>query len=86
MFAVQVSYLEVEVDTLTEQLGSPEVCEETQNGSVSVDDLDHIQRVNRELEQQVGDKNRVRHVSLLPAFTLQINKRLSPNINQVLCL
>ncbi|AWP06625.1 putative golgin subfamily A member 1 [Scophthalmus maximus] len=54
----RVSYLEVEVDTLTEQLHSPEVCEEDQNGSVTVDDLDHIQKVNRELEQQLSDKNK----------------------------
>uniref|UniRef100_A0A672HKW3 Golgin subfamily A member 1 n=1 Tax=Salarias fasciatus TaxID=181472 RepID=A0A672HKW3_SALFA len=54
----QISYLEVEVETLTEQLHSPEVCEEDQNGSVTVDDLDHIQKVNRELEQQLSDKNR----------------------------
>uniref|UniRef100_A0A672HLQ0 Golgin subfamily A member 1 n=1 Tax=Salarias fasciatus TaxID=181472 RepID=A0A672HLQ0_SALFA len=46
------------VETLTEQLHSPEVCEEDQNGSVTVDDLDHIQKVNRELEQQLSDKNR----------------------------
>ncbi|XP_017288474.1 golgin subfamily A member 1 isoform X1 [Kryptolebias marmoratus] len=54
----RISFLEVEVETLTEQLHSPEVCEEDQNGSVTVDDLDHIQRVNRELEQQLSDKNR----------------------------
>ncbi|XP_018524539.1 golgin subfamily A member 1 isoform X2 [Lates calcarifer] len=54
----QILYLEVEVETLTEQLHSPEVCEEDQNGSVTVDDLDHIQKVNRELEQQLSDKNR----------------------------
>ncbi|XP_029295561.1 golgin subfamily A member 1 isoform X2 [Cottoperca gobio] len=54
----RISYLEVEVETLTEQLHSPEVCEEDQNGSVTVDDLDHIQKVNRELEQQLTDKNR----------------------------
>lgn len=58
-------YLEVEVETLTEQLQSPEVCEEDQNGSVTVDDLDHIQKVNRELEQQLSDKNRVRHLHSL---------------------
>uniref|UniRef100_A0A672HLD6 Golgin subfamily A member 1 n=1 Tax=Salarias fasciatus TaxID=181472 RepID=A0A672HLD6_SALFA len=34
------------------------LCEEDQNGSVTVDDLDHIQKVNRELEQQLSDKNR----------------------------
>lgn len=55
----RISYLEVEVETLTEQLHSPEVCEEDQNGSVTVDDLDHLQKVNRELEQQLSDKNRV---------------------------
>ncbi|XP_059193207.1 golgin subfamily A member 1 isoform X2 [Centropristis striata] len=54
----RISYLEVEVETLTEQLHSPEVCEEDQNGSVTVDDLDHIQKVNRELEQQLTDKSR----------------------------
>uniref|UniRef100_H3CBB2 Golgin subfamily A member 1 n=1 Tax=Tetraodon nigroviridis TaxID=99883 RepID=H3CBB2_TETNG len=54
----QVSYLEVEVETLTEQLQSPEVCVDAENGSVTVNDLDHIQKVNRELEQQLGDKNR----------------------------
>ncbi|XP_022602233.1 golgin subfamily A member 1 isoform X3 [Seriola dumerili] len=54
----RIMYLEVEVETLTEQLHSPEVCEEDQNGSVTVDDLDHIQKVNRDLEQQLSDKNR----------------------------
>lgn len=54
----RISYLEVEVETLTEQLQSPEVCEEDQNGCVTVNDLDHIHRVNRELEQQLSDKNR----------------------------
>ncbi|XP_047448488.1 golgin subfamily A member 1 isoform X1 [Mugil cephalus] len=54
----RISYLEVEVETLTEQLHSPEVCEEDQNGSVTVDDLDHIQKVNRDLEQQLSDKNK----------------------------
>ncbi|XP_071384848.1 golgin subfamily A member 1 [Centroberyx affinis] len=54
----RVSYLEVEVETLTEQLHTPEVCDEDQNGSVTVDDLDHIQKVNKDLEQQLGDKNK----------------------------
>lgn len=62
LLLVQISYLEVEVETLTEQLHTPEVCEEDQNGSVTVDDLDHIQKVNRELEQQLSDKNRVSHL------------------------
>ncbi len=52
----------MEVETLTEQLHSPEVCEEAQNGTVTVDDLDHIQKVNRELEQQLSDKNRVSYL------------------------
>ncbi|XP_057688821.1 golgin subfamily A member 1 isoform X1 [Corythoichthys intestinalis] len=54
----RISYLEVEVETLTEQLHSPSVCKEDHNGSVNVDDLDHIQKVNKDLEQQLGDKNR----------------------------
>ncbi|XP_039476677.1 golgin subfamily A member 1 isoform X1 [Oreochromis aureus] len=55
----RISYLEVEVETLTEQLHSHSVvCEEDQNGSVTVDDLDHIQKVNKELEQELSDKNR----------------------------
>lgn len=59
MSSAQISYLEVEVETLTEQLQSPEVCVDAENGSVTVDDLDHLQKVNRDLEQQLGDKNRV---------------------------
>lgn len=55
----QISYLEVEVETLTEQLHNRDVHVEDQNGTVTVDDLDHIQKVNRELEQQLDDKNRV---------------------------
>ncbi|XP_020501120.1 golgin subfamily A member 1 isoform X3 [Labrus bergylta] len=57
-YQARISYLEVEVETLTEQLNTPEVCEEDQNGTVTVDDLDHLQKVNRELEQQLSDKNR----------------------------
>lgn len=56
---VQMSYLEVEVETLTEQQQQqPEVCEEEQNGSVTVDDLDHMQKINKDLEQQLSEKNR----------------------------
>lgn len=47
------------METLTEQLHDRDVHVEDQNGIVTVDDLDHIQKVNRELEQQLGDKNRV---------------------------
>ncbi|XP_033828007.1 golgin subfamily A member 1 [Periophthalmus magnuspinnatus] len=55
----RISYLEVEVETLTEQQQQHlELCEEEQNGSVTVDDLDHIQKLNRDLEQQLGEKNR----------------------------
>jgi len=64
------------METLTEQLHSPEVCEEDQNGSVTVDDLDHIQKVNRELEQQLSDKNRVSfypHAAVPLAFKVQIS-------------
>lgn len=57
--SAQVSYLEVEVETLTEQLQSPEAGADAENGSVTVDDLDHVQKANRDLEQQLGDKNRV---------------------------
>ncbi|KAK7934006.1 hypothetical protein WMY93_004902 [Mugilogobius chulae] len=53
----RMSFLEVEVETLTEQQHL-DVCEEEQNGSVTVDDMDHIQKLNRDLEQQLGEKNR----------------------------
>ena len=47
------------MDALAKQLQSPEPCVDAENGSVTVNDLDPIQKVNRELEQQLGDKNRV---------------------------
>lgn len=77
------------METLTEQLHSPEVCEEGQNGSVTVDDLDHIQRVNRDLEQQLSDKNRVRHdfnlhFALRLAFN-SVNEGPAPNITLWCC-
>ncbi|XP_061672763.1 golgin subfamily A member 1 isoform X2 [Syngnathoides biaculeatus] len=53
----RISYLEVEIETLTEQLHSPAVCEEDHNGSVTVDDLHDVQKIE-ELEQQLSDKNR----------------------------
>uniref|UniRef100_A0AAY5KN27 GRIP domain-containing protein n=1 Tax=Esox lucius TaxID=8010 RepID=A0AAY5KN27_ESOLU len=56
--SILVSELEVEVETLTLQLQAPEVCETDQNGSVTVDDLDHMQKANRDLEQQLSDKNK----------------------------
>ncbi|CAL1616509.1 unnamed protein product [Knipowitschia caucasica] len=55
----RISFLEVEVETLTEQQQQHlEVCEEEQNGSVTVHDLDHMQKINRDLEQLLGEKNR----------------------------
>ncbi|CDQ65063.1 unnamed protein product [Oncorhynchus mykiss] len=54
----RVSELEVEVETLTLQLQTQEVCEPDQNGTVTVDDLDHMQEANRDLEQQLSDKNK----------------------------
>ncbi|XP_024294835.1 golgin subfamily A member 1 isoform X1 [Oncorhynchus tshawytscha] len=54
----RVSELEVEVETLTLQLQTPEVCEPDQNGTVTMDDLDHMQEANRDLEQQLSDKNK----------------------------
>lgn len=56
--AAQILYLEVELETLTEQLQRPEVSEEDENGRMTGDDLDQMQKHNRELEQQVADKNR----------------------------
>lgn len=58
----------MEVETLTEQLRTPVVCEEDQNGSVTMDDLDHIQNVNKDLEQQLNDKNKVRQTLLTEWF------------------
>lgn len=83
MYSPQISYLEVEVETLTEQLHSPAVCEDEQNGSVTVDDLDHIHRVNRDLEQQLSDKNRVRRLissALYPVSDMQVNVCASMNV------
>ncbi|KAJ8285742.1 hypothetical protein GJAV_G00030410 [Gymnothorax javanicus] len=54
----RVSDLEVEVATLTEQLHAPEDCGKEQNGAVTVDDLAHMQKMNKELEQQLNEKNK----------------------------
>ncbi|XP_036383662.1 golgin subfamily A member 1 [Megalops cyprinoides] len=54
----RVSVLEVEVETLTEQLRAPEDCGKEQNGSVTVDDLAQVQKMNKELEQQLSEKNK----------------------------
>uniref|UniRef100_A0AAY4DJK9 Golgin subfamily A member 1 n=1 Tax=Denticeps clupeoides TaxID=299321 RepID=A0AAY4DJK9_9TELE len=50
--------LEGELESLSEQLQTSEVCDEEQNGTVTVDDLDHLQKVNRDLELQLSDKNK----------------------------
>ncbi|XP_064821676.1 golgin subfamily A member 1-like isoform X3 [Oncorhynchus masou masou] len=52
---LRVSALEVETLTLQQ---TPELCELDQNGTVTVDDLDHMQKANRDLEQQLSDKNK----------------------------
>ncbi|KAJ8263334.1 hypothetical protein COCON_G00157910 [Conger conger] len=54
----RVSDLEVEVETLTEQLHAPEDCGEEQNGAVTVEDLAHMHKMNKELEQQLSEKNK----------------------------
>ncbi|XP_031674922.1 golgin subfamily A member 1-like isoform X6 [Oncorhynchus kisutch] len=53
----QLRVSELEVETLTLQQ-TPELCELDQNGTVTVDDLDHMQKANRDLEQQLSDKNK----------------------------
>ena len=58
------------METLTEQLHSPVVCEEDQNGRVALDDLDHIQNLNTELEQQLSDKNKVKHINIMLSNTI----------------
>lgn len=54
----RVSDLEVEVEMLTGQLHAPEDCGKEQNGSVTVDDLAHMQKMNKELEQHLSEKNK----------------------------
>ncbi|XP_072563322.1 golgin subfamily A member 1 isoform X2 [Paramormyrops kingsleyae] len=47
-----------EVETLMKQPHAQAVCQVEQNGVVTVDDLELVQRTNRELEQQLGEKNK----------------------------
>ncbi|XP_041090286.1 golgin subfamily A member 1-like [Polyodon spathula] len=54
----QVVHLEAEVQALNERLNPPEDAGKEQNGAVTADDVSEIQRVNRELEQQVSEKNK----------------------------
>lgn len=55
----QVSDLEGEVLRLTAQSHADE-CDGEQNGTVTVSDLDQLQKVNKDLEQQLAEKNKVR--------------------------
>lgn len=56
---MQVSDLQGELESMSVQLQGPEVGEGEQNGTVTVDDLDQLQKINKDLEQQLGDKNKV---------------------------
>jgi len=55
----QVSDLEGEVLRLTAQSHADE-CDGEQNGTVTASDLDQLQKVNKDLEQQLAEKNKVR--------------------------
>ncbi|KAI4884273.1 hypothetical protein NFI96_014361 [Prochilodus magdalenae] len=50
--------LQSEVESLTAQLQDAEVCVSEQNGVVAVGDLDQLQKANKELEQQLSEKNK----------------------------
>lgn len=54
-----MSDLEGEVLSLTTQSHADE-CDGEQNGTVTVSDLDQLQKVNKDLEQQLAEKNKVR--------------------------
>ncbi|KAM9476225.1 golgin subfamily A member 1 isoform 3-T4 [Clarias gariepinus] len=47
-----------EVESVTAQLQDVEVCVSEQNGSVTVGDVDELQLANKELEQQLSEKNK----------------------------
>ncbi|XP_017322942.1 golgin subfamily A member 1 isoform X1 [Ictalurus punctatus] len=49
---------ECEVDSVTAQLQDVEVCVSEQNGSITVGDVDELQRANKEFEQQLSEKNK----------------------------
>lgn len=55
----QVSDLEDEVSRLTAELHADE-CDGEQNGAVTANDLDELQKVNKDMEQQLAEKNKVR--------------------------
>ncbi|KPP76317.1 hypothetical protein Z043_104344, partial [Scleropages formosus] len=54
----RVSDLELEVEALTEQQQPSAGGEMEQNGAVTADDLAHVQTTNKELEQQLMEKNK----------------------------
>lgn len=54
-----MSDLESEVLSLTAQSHADE-CDGEQNGTVTVSDLDQLQKDNKDLEQQLAEKNKVR--------------------------
>jgi len=56
-----VSFLEVEVEALTEQLPPPGPCAPPSghNGVGAEDQGHHLHNTTRDLEQQLADKNRV---------------------------
>lgn len=56
---MQVSDLQGELESMSGQPQGPELGEGEQNGTVTVDDLDQLQKINKDLEQQLGDKNKV---------------------------
>lgn len=56
---MQVCDLQGELESMSGQLQGPELGEGEQNGTVTVDDLDQLQKINKDLEQQLGDKNKV---------------------------
>ncbi|MGH0125913.1 UNVERIFIED_CONTAM: hypothetical protein FKN15_026462 [Acipenser sinensis] len=53
-----VVHLEAEVQALNERLNPPEDAGKELNGAVTADDVSEIQRLNRELEHQVSEKNK----------------------------
>ncbi|KAK1155673.1 golgin subfamily A member 1 isoform X1 [Acipenser oxyrinchus oxyrinchus] len=56
--SLQVVHLEAEVQALNERLNPLEDAGKEQNGAVIADDVSEIQRLNRELEHQVSEKNK----------------------------
>ncbi|KAK3566312.1 hypothetical protein QTP86_032227 [Hemibagrus guttatus] len=47
-----------EVESVTAQLQDEEVCVSEQNGSVTAGDVDELQKANKDLEQQLSEKNK----------------------------